>query len=117
MTFVSRSVFFSMLCLSLMSFSCASGLKQESRQDELKKECLEQFIRAGVGYGVQQCSVQRLSPSECEKLKDEFVEKARPASEEYFLKLEKDCKDYRLSEADCNMRKETQIRKIFEWVQ
>jgi hypothetical protein len=115
MTFASRSVFFSVLCLSLMSFSCASGLKSESKEDEFRRQYLEQSSRAAVAFGVEQCSVRRLSPSECEKLKDEYVERSRTASQEHFLDIEKECKEYRLSEVDCDAKKEKSLKKVSEW--
>ncbi len=111
MSFVSRSVFFSVLCLSLMSFSCAF----ESKEDEFRRKYLEQAARASVAYGVEQCSVRRLSPSECEKLKDQFVERSRTASQEHFLELENECKQHRLTEADCGAKKEKSLKVVSDW--
>jgi hypothetical protein len=115
MSFVSRSFFFSVLCLSLMSFSCASESSQtasEPGQGPFEKEFYAQTARANVALAMQVCSGRKLSEDDCEKLKDEYVELGRKGAEKELLGFKKFCQDYRLSEADCDVKKLKRLKEI-----
>jgi hypothetical protein len=107
MTFAYRSVFFSVFCLSLMSLSCAS------RSSELESKIYDQSAQVGVAEAMAGCNKEpKLSKAACEELKDVFAETWRKSAEKQVLEINNTCRDYRLSEDDCNLRKEEKLKKI-----
>jgi hypothetical protein len=107
MTFAFRSVFFSVLCLSLMSLSCAS------RSSELESKIYDQSAQAGVAEAMRGCNMEpKLSKAACENLKDVLGETWRKAAKKEILEINNVCRDYRLSEDDCNLRKEERLKQI-----
>ncbi len=113
MTFAFRSVFFSVLCLSLMSFSCAST-SSASRSSQLEGKISDQHARMWVEKAVGYCNDTKQTPTEvqCEGLKDKFAETGREQGKKDVLEINKICQEYRLSEDDCNLKKEKRLREI-----
>jgi hypothetical protein len=113
MTFGSRSVFFSVLCFSLMSFSCVS------KSSQLESKIYDLYVRKGVSEAIVVCNdpntlitKQKLSEAQCEKMKDGYSELWRKKGEEKVLEINKTCQEQRLSEDDCNKEKEQALRVL-----
>ncbi len=107
MTFVLRSVFFGVLCLSLVSLSCSS------RGSQLESQVYERSAQIGVAEAMTGCNKEpKLAKDACELLKDTFAETWRKAAVKKVSEINKECRDYRLSEDDCNLKKETHLKGL-----
>ncbi len=105
MTFVLRSVFFSVLCLSLMSLACS-----ESKNAQLDRKALElgdQLVEIDVK---KECSEKKLSEVDCNKAREGKLKEARKAMQDLMTRFDEMCKGTVFLEDECVEKKQEMLK-------
>ncbi len=105
-----NSVFFFcvLLCLILVSLSCAT------KSSQLESKILDQYERRSVDNAISLCNEVglKITDAKCESLKDDYAKTGRQKGKEILLEANNTCQEHRLSEDDCNKIKEQMLKGI-----